>query len=269
LKKENFMATPAAAAPAQSDNFAEPIYLQPETSGGAGSAAAGGASLDDVTVVDLNDPNLLLAELDANPDVDPYAAPPPLPDGRWRVKIAQRDVKDSAGQAVRYAVKTGKDGAPYAYTSLEATVQDPSGKFDGIKLHDYFVSTRPARNGGIPIVRILSCLKVQLPAKVNAKVLLDELFKALGTEPELEVDAVWEGSLDQADQERFETAQVKVPRVLGQHRFPQNGKGESLPDMSVDTALGKVNLRARPRINGYFPLGSAKAAGMELGVKGK
>jgi hypothetical protein len=265
-------ATPGAAASTAAADFAQPIYLEEANSANAaaaGSSSASAASLEDQIVIDLNDPNLLMQELDTNPDVDPYAAPPPLPDGRWRVKVKQQDVKNpSDGQPARYAVKLDKQTQqPYAYTALEATVLDPTGKNDGMKLHDYFVSTRPARNGGIPIVRLLTCLKVQLPPKVNAKVLMDELLKALASEPELEVDTVWEGGMDQADQERFEAAGERQPRVLGQHRFPQNGKGEPQPEMTVETKLGKVNLRARPRINGYFPLGSAKAAGMELGAK--
>lgn len=249
-------------------DFANPIYLdEPATT--AGQAGAGsGPSLDSAApILNLDDPNLLLADMDTNADIDPYAAPPPLPDGRWQVKVKQQDVKDAQGQPARFAVKQDKQGAVYAYTALECTVVDPSGKFDGLKLHDYFLSTRPQRNGGVPIVRLLTCLKVALTAKVNARTLLDLLEKALASEPLIEVDTVWDGSLDQADQDRFESAGERVPRVMGQHRFPQNAKGESLPDLQVETKLGKVNLRARPRINGYFPLGSAKASGMELGAK--
>jgi len=256
-------------------DFSAPIYMEEATTSNgaaAGSSASSSSSpsLDSVgTVLNLDDPNLLMADMDANVETDPYAAPPPLPDGRWLVKVKQVDVKDGQGQPARYNVKQGKDGLVYAYTALEATVIDPSGKFDGLKLNDYFLSTRPQRNGGIPMVRVLTCLGQQIPAKVNAKVLLDMLFKALGAEPQLEVDTAWRGELDQADQDRFEVAGVKEPKVFGQHRFPQTAKGESLPDIDVDTQLGKVHLRARPRINGYFPVGSAKASGMVLGPRGK
>lgn len=261
-------AASATTAAATAADFAQPIYLEDAAAAtGLSADSSAGSDLSSVPIIDLDDPNLLLHEMDTNADTDAYAAPPPLPDGRWTVKVKQQDVKNAAGEAVRYAVKVGKDGVPYAYTALEATVIDPSGKFDGLRLTDYFVSTRPARNGGIPIVRLLTCLKVQLPAKVNAKVLLDELLKALGSEPQLEVDTVWEGSPDQADQERFEASGEKLPRVLGQHRFPKGADGKSVPDVEVDTKLGKINLHARPRINGYFPLGSAAASGMTLGPK--
>ncbi len=258
--------TTTATAAAAAADFANPVYME-EEHGSTGSTA----SATDIPVIDLNDPNLLLADMDANQDLDPYAAPPPLPDGRWTVKIKQRDVKGPDGQPARYTVKTDKNGQLYAYTALDATVIDPTGKFDGINLTDYFVSTRPdtRRGGAIPLSWILKCLGVQLPAKINAKVLLDEFFKATASEPQIEVDTVWEGSLSQDDQERFDQSGERAPRVLGMHRFPQQADGSRLPEVEVDTKLGKVFLRARPRINGYFPKGSAQASGMQLGPRGR
>jgi hypothetical protein len=264
--------TPAATAAAASEDFGHAIYTDEPASGDGQSAAGGaGADLSDVPVLNLDDPNLLTEEFDTNQDQNPYAIPPPLPDGRWLVKIKQRDVKDQQGQPARYKKAQTRDGRPYASTALDATVIDPSGKWDGIQLSDYFVSTLPnARKGNaIPLCWILGCLKVQLPPKINAVTLLDEFFKATASEPQLEIDTVWEGGLSQDDQERFEQAGERQPRVLGQHRFPQTAKGESIPDLDMDTKLGKVHLHARPRINGYYPVGSAKAAGMELGPRGK
>ena len=249
---------------APTEDFSQPIYMEePRAGSGTGASSAwgstsssAGASLDNVAVVDLNDPNLLSGEMELNSDVDPYAAPPPIPDGRYRVKAKQIDVKGPDGQPARYTVKLGKDGRPpYAYTALELSIIDPAGKLDGLKVFDRFVSTLVARNGGVPIAHILKCLGHKLPAKSSAKELLDLFFKALAGEPELEVETVWEGGLDEADRERFEKAQLKQPRVLGQQRFPKNSKGDSVPDVVVETALGKVNLHAQIRVNGYYPLG--------------
>ena len=261
--------TAAPGGQASAEDFAQPIYMD-EGAGQAGSGAAGDPA-SGIPVLNLDDPNLLNQEMDCAPDKDPYAAPPPLPDGRWLVKVKQRDVKGQDGQPARYKVATDKQGQPYAFTALDAVVIDPSGKFDGVVLTDYFVSTRAdSRKGGaIPLAWILAQLKVQLPVRITARTLLDEFFKATASEPQLEIDTVWEGSPDQADQERFEEQGERLPRVLGQHRFPQTAKGEAIPDMDVDTKLGKVHLHARPRINGYFAVGSAKASGMELGPKGR
>lgn len=246
-------------------DFSQPVFLS-EDSHPATSFAGG----EDISVesIDLNDPNLLSAELETNAEVDAYAAPPPLPDGRYRVKIKQVDVRGPNNDKVRYSVKQRKDksGTPiagdfYAFTSLQANVVAPGTQYDNYQLNDYFVSTMANRNGGIPIVRILTVLGVKLPAKTNAKILMDEFFKATAGEPELEIDTVWEGSLSQEDQERWKSASNKNFRsVLGMHRFPLAEDGKTrVPDLTVKTQeIGDVNLHARPRINGYFPLGSSK-----------
>lgn len=235
-------------------DFSTPIYDETTSS-------AADPSLADVNAseVDLNDPALLSGEIDTNPDVDAYAAPPPIPDGIYRVKIKQIDVKNAKGEPARYAVKRAKNGSVYAYTALEATIQDPGGKFDGLHVYDRFLSTMTQRNGGVPLVRVLTVLGHKVPAKTSAQALLDMFFKAVAGEPELEIETVWEGNLDQDQRDRFETANVKQPRVLGQHRFPQAADGSHVPDITVDTTLGKVNLHAQTRINGYFPIGHKKA----------
>lgn len=258
----------AAAVP----DFSQPIYLE-EPGQAAGTTTTGSSSLPDVPVIDLDDPNLLLHEMDTNADKDAYAAPPPVPDGRWQAKIKHNPVKNAKDEPVPYNVKVvdwkGNPCTPYISTSVIVTLVDQSGKYDGITLYDYRVSTRPNREGAIPMVRILTCLKVQLPAKINAKILWDTFISALASEPLIEVDTVWEGQLDQADQERFKASGERQPSKVGQHLFPQDGKGNYIPEMDVDTKLGKVTLHARPRVNGYFPVGSAQASGIGLGPKGK
>lgn len=248
-------------------DFGNPVYLDEPAADTAAftstpaasfstvqSTDTGSSSLADVAVIDLNDPNLLAGELDTNANIDAYAAPPPMPDGKYRVKVKQIDVKGPDGNMTRFNVKQGKEGkSAYAYTALELTVQDPGGQFDGRKIFDRFVSTMTQRNGGIPMVRILTCLGVQLPAKTSAAQLLEAFFKATAGEPELEVETVWEGGLDEADRERFKAAGKKEPRVMGMHRFPQGPAGH-LADVSIDSELGKVNLHAQTRVQGYHPL---------------
>lgn len=264
------MASSTVTPTSGSDDFATPVYMDGnDGTGGGGNDNSSGSDLSNVPVLDLNDPSLLMAEQDANQDQDPYAAPPPLPDGRWLVRIKQRDVKGNDGNPAKYKVATGKDGKVYAFTALDAEVVDPSGKYDRVKLSDYFVSTRPDpyRNGAVPMAWILGRLGVRLPEKINAKILLDEFFKALAAEPQIEVDTVWEGSPDQDGQDRLDQAGERFRPVLGQHRFPQDAKGNRIPDMDVDTKVGKIHLRARPRINGYFAVGDAKARGIGYGPK--
>lgn len=260
------MTTPTTSG---SDDFATPVYLDGSGETGTG-ASANSSDLSNMPVLNLDDPNLLMEEQDVNQDQDAYAAPPPLPDARWLARIKARDVKGNDGNPAKYKVGMSKDGKPYAFAALEAEIIDPSGKYDRVKVFDYYVSTRPDpyRNNAVPMAWILGRLGVKLPAKINAKVLVDEFHKALAAEPQIEIDTVWEGSPDQDGQDRLDQAGEKFRAVLGQHRFPQDSKGNRIPDMDVDTKVGKIHLRARPRINGYFAVGDAKSRGIGYGPKG-
>lgn len=228
----------------QVTDFTQPQYVD--------EVIAGDESID--TGIDLNDPNLLADEMDANVDKDPYAAPPPLPDGFWKVKIKQLKVKGPNNEERDFNVKTDKQSKKYAYTALELQVQQPGGQFDGQKLNDYFLSTMQQKNGGIPVVRVLNVLGVKIPQKVNAQWLMDTLKSALAGEPDLVIETVWEGGLNQDDKKRFDehVPPVKFRSVLGSHRFPLLADGSRSPELKVSTALGEVVVRARPRVNGYY-----------------
>lgn len=228
-------------------DFSAPVYLDEPAADS--QEALGNAEPD----VDLNDPALLEAEVSFDEGKDPYEIPPPVSDGFYRVK-AKQIIKGEKS----YTLKSGKKG-PYAYAALELVIQQPGGMYDGNKVSDYFVSTMQARNGGVPIIHILNrCLGVKIPAGVKIAALMDLFEKALAGEPDMVVELAWEGNLDQADQDRFKAANVKVPRVLGMHRFPDKldaaGKvsGKS-PDIKVTVGTESVAMRARPRVMGYFP----------------
>ena len=242
-------------------DFSQPIYLE-------GDGDTSNPLDQNVDSIDLNDPSLLSSEMDVNAEVDAYAAPPPLPDGRYRVKLKQIKNKSDAWHTIKPRMDkgtgqqiVGQNGKPefYAFTQIQANVVAPGTQYDNAVLFDRFVSTMQQRNGGIPIVRILTVLGVKLPEKSTAGNLLDTFFKALAGEPEIEVDTVWEGGLDEAGRQAFKDAGQKEPRVLGMHRFPKNGSGQHVPDITVkNPVMGDVNLHAQVRINGYFPLGSGK-----------
>lgn len=242
-------------------DFSTPIYMEEPPAAGQtpGTSAGQSTASADSTATSTVDLNALEFQLETNTDVDAYAAPPPIPDARYRVKLKQIDVKLADGTTGRYNIKQAPDkngGQPYAYTAIEASIIDPSGKYDGLKIWDRFVSTMTARNGGIPMVRILTCLGHKLPAQASPKFILETLLKALAAEPELEVETVWEGGVDETDRARFQQNGIKEPRVMGMHRFPDNPAvaGTKLPEMDVDTQLGKVHVRAQVRINGYYPV---------------
>lgn len=227
-------------------DFSAPVYLDEPAADS--QEALGNAE----PAVDLNDPALLEAEVSFDEGKDPYEIPPPVSDGFYRVK-AKQIIKGEKS----YTLKSGKKG-PYAYAALELVIQQPGGMYDGNKVSDYFVSTMQARNGGVPIIHILNrCLGVKIPAGVKIAALMELFQKALAGEPDMVVELAWEANLSEDDQKRFEAANVKQPFVRGMHNFPDklDEKGKVVgknPDITKDTSLGKVSLRARPRVMGYF-----------------
>lgn len=239
-----------------------------------------GLDQDGPVGLDLNDPNLLLQEVTgADPSVNPYAAPPPPPDAFYRLKLKQVDVKDDKGQKVRFAVKAelsypggGAPGVPvknpdgslkrYIATAIEGRIQQVGGRYDNIPVYDRFMDSRVDRNGGCPILHLLSALRVKLPPKYNLKTLMDLTTAALATEPEVDAQLAWEGSLDEATTAAIKAASavdknVKRPRnPVGMHRFPQVD-GKYVPDLQVEVAgVGKVNFHAQSKVIGYAPAGS-------------
>lgn len=245
------------------DPASAPIYMEETPTSGTnqatGSGLGSGSDLSSITAVDLDDPNLLLGEFDANVDLNAYDSPPPPPDGFWQAKIKQIDLKGPNGEARKYKASKNKDGVPYAWVALEATLIDPSGKFDNIRVFDRFVSTLPnKRTGAVPIIRILSSLGVKLPARVNAQQLVDAFGKALASEPIIEIETAWEGNLDQTDQKQFEEAGEKYYGPRGMERFPMGANGQRSTKMEVDTKLGKKWLQAQARIINYHAKGTNK-----------
>src|SRR5580693_6973753 len=96
-------------------------------------AEASAAPGDQSAAIDPNDPRLTSEVLTINPDADAYAVLPPLPDGKWRAKAKQVDIKDDKGQLQRYAVFSRakmEGGKPFFATNVEFSVIDHSGEFD-------------------------------------------------------------------------------------------------------------------------------------------
>lgn len=196
-------------------------------------------------------------------ELDPYAAPPPPPDAKYRVKLKQIDVTYN-GQKVKYAPKTDGSSAWFA-TALELTIQDPSGQYDGIRVYDYQVSTKPRKNGNSTIMWILQCLKVKLPTKfASHKELMDFFQKNMATEPDLVAELTWEGQLSQDDSKYYKdvTGEAFSPSILGMTKFPPDGHGGRLAKITREvkgkkgTVVGEMTFTARSRATGYFPLGS-------------
>src|SRR6202453_1564423 len=118
-------------------SFGQPIYAPEEDP----TTAAVGEQPQEV--LDPNDPVFTSENVDVNPEVDAYAYPPPPPDARYRAKLKLVQHKNADGSSVDwYPAKWGSNPPqPVLVAAVEASIVDPSGKFDGVKVFDRLVST--------------------------------------------------------------------------------------------------------------------------------
>ncbi len=204
--------------------------------------------------IDLNDPRLTSESIDVNPEGDAYATPPPPPDGKYRAKLKQIDVKDGKGQLARFTAKLTKDGNPYLYTGLEARIQDPTGKLDNIPVFDRWVGTFLNRDGSTKVTTILSKLGVAVPSKANHAQLMELFLKTLAAEPDITIETSWEASC-QACVEEAKKSGSKAPRsIMGMNRFPQDSKGQPIAAMPCPIDKKHGDMVAQARIVGFEAL---------------
>lgn len=181
-------------------------------------------------LLDPNDPRLISEELNANPDADAYAAPAPPPDADYRVKLKLMRSKDSQGQEVDYLPKLwGKAGKQQAVfvLGIQASIIDPSGKYDGLSGYDYNVSTFVGRENSTKVTTILAKLRrpdgkpwVEKHQRMNSRAWVDLLVKALTGEPECGATTQWEYSCQECGKIAKKTG-GDYPRALtGMHHFP-------------------------------------------------
>jgi hypothetical protein len=208
--------------------------------------------------IDPNDPRLTSEVLTINPDADAYAVLPPLPDGKWRSKAKQVDIKDDHGQLTRYAVFARPkmdNNRPFFATNVEFSVIDHSGEFDGVKLTEYWVKTLvDARKGTSQAATLTAKLGGKPLATATQKQTIDLLLSTLAAEPELVIETAWSAECQHCQ----ETAKKKGDRqprpfLQGMHRFAATRVPGVHDPMAKCAACGSM-VRAQPRIVGLFSL---------------
>lgn len=191
----------------------------------SGEPAAAAPNGHDSTPIDPNDPRLTSESLTINPDADAYAILPPLPDGKWRAKAKQVDIKDDKKQDQRYAVFSRPkmaNGAPFFATNVEYSIIDHSGSFDGVKLTEYWVKTLiDERKGTSQAATLIKKLGGTAPATGTQKAYIDALLAQLAKEPELILETAWSAECQHC-QEVAKRKGDRQPRpfLQGMHRFP-------------------------------------------------
>jgi hypothetical protein len=213
--------------------------------------------------IDPNDPRLTSEVLTINPDADAYAILPPLPDGKWRAKAKQVDIKDDKGQLQRYAVFSRakmEGGKPFFATNVEFSVIDHSGAFDGVKLTEYWVKTLvDARKGTSQAATLTGKLGGKPLASATQLDTMRLLLTILAAEPELIVETAWSAECQHC-QETAKKKGDRAPRpfLAGMHRFPAT-KTPGVHDPVVPCTTCKSQVRAQPRIVGLYSLTESKA----------
>jgi len=202
--------------------------------------------------VDLNDPRFASEDIGVNPEADAYATPPPVPDGDYRAKIKQLDVQDSKGNMVRFKA-WAKGEKVAAITKIEATIQDPSGKYDGIKVFDSWFGTYLNRDGSSKASTLLNKLGKTIPSKASHKLIMEELLKALAGEPDVIITTQWEASCEKCREEAEKTDSKKPRSITGMRKFPLlPGKtNEYNPEIICPADAKHGLMQAQVRIAGF------------------
>jgi hypothetical protein len=253
--------------------FGDPSLGAPATMEAEGQSAAQAPSDAPQDLLDPNDPRLVSEELNANPEADAYAQPAPPPDGDYRakLKLVQKELR---GQKVDYIPALwGKSPSQAVFvTGIEASIIDPSGKYDGLKAYDFNVSTFVGRDSATKVTTILSKLRrpdgkpwADKHTRMAPKAWMDLLVQALAGEPEVGVATQWEWSCADCGKESKAKGTAYAKSVLGMHKFPteqdkqKRAAGQLFsPEMKCQINAGHGYSRARITIAKFLSLDEMK-----------
>ena len=191
-----------------------------------------------VVSFDLNDPRLGAEEdfesYDVNPDGDAFAAPAPVPDGSYDVLVAVQHSKFT-----RRHIKTGQNkGKPFLTATLELTVVDPEGEFDGRKIFADINTLIQQSSGSSTIAGVLKALGVEVDTRTNDGALCQLLGQAVAAEPTCRVKTRWRAAAKDAEG-KYQTLRS------GMRSFPAlNDEGTKFNHLIEDPQTGE-NVSAR------------------------
>jgi len=231
-------------------NFGDVTYADAPAADSTAPAGVNGS--EQPILIDPNDPRLTSEVLTIDETADAYAVLPPLPDGKWRMKAKQVDIKDDKGQLQRYAVFSRAkmaNGQPFFATNIEySAIDHGTEEFDGVRITDYWVKTLlDQRKGTSQAATMILKLGGKLPASPTQKAVMDTLLQVLASEPELIYETAWSAEC-QTCQNVAKKRGEKAPRpfLQGMHRFPATRTpGVHDPIVQCPTCKGQVRAQAR------------------------
>jgi hypothetical protein len=259
-----------------SGEFGAVSYDEEQKAAGTAVGGVTGAAETQAPEIDENDPRLTSETLDVNQEGDAYAFPPPPPDAKYRVKLKLVPTKVKVGSTTVEkdfkAAAWGEQKVPCYVASIEAAIQDPSGKYDGIKLYDQNVSTFTGRDKSSKVTTILGKLRKpdgtpyfdpKTPLNKSPRGWMDMFVKALSGEPEVGIESNWEFSCIKCGEEAEKKHEKRPRGMMGMHKFPPAKPGASHgmknePEMQCAANPAHGYGRARPQIVRFLALSELK-----------
>jgi hypothetical protein len=212
--------------------------------------------------IDPNDPRLISEALDEKLDGDAYALPPPAPDGKWKAKLKLAKIKGDDGQLHDHILtsRQGIDGGtPFYAVNIESSLIDFSGRYDGVKVTEYWVKSNvDARKGISQMTTIAQKAGATVAPRGTQKDRLDNLLKVLASEPEVIVETYWQASCQTCEAAAEKRGERKPNAFLrGEQRFPMKA-GTAGHDPNVNCPVCKGGCRAQLKILQYFSIKETK-----------
>lgn len=277
---------PSGSPQRAADPFAQATN-QPATGANGATAAAPDNQQQHVPepLPDINDPGLTSESLTAK-EGDAFAAPPPPPDGIYRVKLKLRGVKaEDMGGADISQFTGGGDVAPW----VPGVAKDRSGNVTGTfaktimdvqivdtrfpELADVYLQvpfkwtdTRTSQKGLSKIMTILTLAGKRpdgspwlvLGQNYSHKIQMETFLKFLAGEPEILCRSEWSASCDVCGQAAKAGGTAYPKSTDGMQRFPQvPGKpGQYQPDLPCLVNRAHGTTKARAMAVQFFALGT-------------
>ena len=152
------------------------------------------------------------------------------------------------------------DGKPFYAVNVESSLIDFSGRFDNVKVTEYWVKSLIDAKKGTSQMTTL-CVKAGSPppARATQKDRLDHFLKVLSGEPEVIVETYWEARCQACEQAADKRGERKPNAFLrGEQRFPMK-TGTSAHDPNATCPVCRGGCRAQLRVAQYYSLTETKA----------
>lgn len=199
-----------------------------------------------LTEVDINNLTLATEEMDIDTDADPFAFPPPVPDGTYRAKLVL------SGKWTLYPKKDDPTTVGYLATSVEARLIDDGQPWDNNPVFDNFVSTMiMPSTGTCRIAGILKAVGVSVPARTSHQELAQLLTDSLASEPIVNIQTQWEGYCENCPNKNGKPGSTTL-RAMGRYRVVEDSDPVRHDHEMECPKCNQTALRTSARIRKYL-----------------